>query len=145
MVETATCNLTFNLPTLCVHTDFLIKRSINSSNQYPLVILLNIESLPIMVWSSWAGRSEAFSFHDMLQKMKQLFQMLCFSWLEKIFSSENKSKFIKSTALRRDTAYDYISRANVHVIKEQNLESLMVKKNKNHSCRRNECPVNIGI
>lgn len=71
--------------------------------------------------------------------------MLCFSWLEKTFSSENESKFIKSTALRRDTAYDYISRANAHVIKEQNLEILMAKKNKNNSYRKNECPVNIGI
>lgn len=70
----------------------------------------------------------AWHFPSMACCRKQLFQGLCFLWFDKMFSSENKNKFIKSTALRRDTVNDCISKENARVIKELNLKPMMISK-----------------
>lgn len=84
----------------------------------------------------------AFSCYDMLQKTKQFFQGICFLSFDKMFSSENKSKFIESTALSRDRVNDHILQANACAMKEFHFKTTMISKKIIILMWKNRCPFN---
>lgn len=84
----------------------------------------------------------AFSCYDMLQKTMQFFQRICFLLFDKMISSENKSKFIKSTALSRGTVNDCILQANACAMKEFLFKKNMIFKKNIILTQKNTCPSN---